>query len=257
MPGAQWGNGAIGNARWTGVRLKDVLDRAGIADGVRCRSVSPGLDTPPPDAPLFAESLDLAHAMDGEVMIAFQMNGALLPISARLSAAAGRARLVFDRLGEGARPDRGAGRARYGLLMEKAYRIPATPRASARAGRRRFPDRSDQPHGPAPFITNIADGEVSLRRRCSISAVSRWVVPPGARVDLSADGGTNWTTATLGPDQADTGSAPGARPFSRLVAGPHRLAVRCTSEAGEVQRFLDPIWDPGGRHAKTRSRPSR
>src|SRR5882724_2111634 len=33
VPGGQWSNGAMGNARWTGVRLKDVLDRAGVKPG--------------------------------------------------------------------------------------------------------------------------------------------------------------------------------------------------------------------------------
>src|SRR4029077_18038396 len=33
VPGAQWENGAMGNARWTGVRLRDVLDRAGVKSG--------------------------------------------------------------------------------------------------------------------------------------------------------------------------------------------------------------------------------
>src|SRR5215469_11247114 len=33
VAGAQWENGAMGNARWTGVRLRDVLDRAGVKAG--------------------------------------------------------------------------------------------------------------------------------------------------------------------------------------------------------------------------------
>ena len=33
VPGGQWGHGAMGNARWTGVRLKAVLDRAGVKSG--------------------------------------------------------------------------------------------------------------------------------------------------------------------------------------------------------------------------------
>jgi DMSO/TMAO reductase YedYZ molybdopterin-dependent catalytic subunit len=33
VTGAQWQNGAMGNARWTGVRLRDVLDRAGVKAG--------------------------------------------------------------------------------------------------------------------------------------------------------------------------------------------------------------------------------
>src|SRR6185436_1799176 len=30
MPGMQWGHGAVGNGRWRGVRLADVLKRAGL-----------------------------------------------------------------------------------------------------------------------------------------------------------------------------------------------------------------------------------
>ena len=33
VSGGQWSNGAMGNARWTGVRLKDVLDRVGVKAG--------------------------------------------------------------------------------------------------------------------------------------------------------------------------------------------------------------------------------
>src|SRR5258708_6672156 len=45
VSGAQWQNGAMGNARWTGVRLRDVLDRAGVKAGaVAVRSS--GLDDP-------------------------------------------------------------------------------------------------------------------------------------------------------------------------------------------------------------------
>ena len=45
VPGGQWANGAMGNALWTGVRLKDVLDKAGVKPGaVQVRFK--GLDEP-------------------------------------------------------------------------------------------------------------------------------------------------------------------------------------------------------------------
>src|SRR5258706_8035084 len=44
VPGGEWANGAIGNARWTGVRLKDVLDRAGVKAGAP-QGRFKGLDT--------------------------------------------------------------------------------------------------------------------------------------------------------------------------------------------------------------------
>jgi DMSO/TMAO reductase YedYZ molybdopterin-dependent catalytic subunit len=80
VAGAQWQNGAMGNARWTGVRLRDVLDRAGVKAGaVAVRSS--GLDDPVvPAAPKVMKPLDIDHARDGEVMLAFQMNGEQLPL---------------------------------------------------------------------------------------------------------------------------------------------------------------------------------
>ncbi len=80
VPGAQWANGSMGNARWTGVRLKDVLDRAGIKAGAVAVRFS-GLDQQVvPEAPHFKKSLAIDHARDGEVMLAYAMNGVQLPL---------------------------------------------------------------------------------------------------------------------------------------------------------------------------------
>jgi hypothetical protein len=82
VPGGQWANGAMGNARWAGVRLKDVLDRAGVKAGAVQVRFS-GMDQPVvEDAPYFRKSLDIDHARDGEVMIAYAMNDDQLPLDA-------------------------------------------------------------------------------------------------------------------------------------------------------------------------------
>jgi sulfite dehydrogenase len=79
VPGVQWVNGSMGNAEWTGVKLKDILAMAGPKAGSKFVSFN-GLDQPVfPSTPDFVKSLDLAHAMDGEVMIAYAMNGEPLP----------------------------------------------------------------------------------------------------------------------------------------------------------------------------------
>ncbi|HEU0066168.1 MAG TPA: molybdopterin-dependent oxidoreductase, partial [Sphingomonas sp.] len=75
VPGAQWGHGAMGNASWVGVPLRHVLDLAGVKPDARQVRFG-GADRATADgAPDFLKSLDLDHARDGEVMIAFQMNG--------------------------------------------------------------------------------------------------------------------------------------------------------------------------------------
>jgi hypothetical protein len=80
VPGAQWVNGGMGNAEWTGVLLKDILEMAGAKGGAASVSFN-GLDAPPMSTvPDFVKSLTYSHAMDGEVMIAYAMNGKALPL---------------------------------------------------------------------------------------------------------------------------------------------------------------------------------
>jgi DMSO/TMAO reductase YedYZ molybdopterin-dependent catalytic subunit len=79
VAGGQLGNGAMGNARWLGVPLKAVLEMAGVQSGAK-QVVFGGMDGPPSDrTPDFAKALDFDHAADGEVMLAYGMNGAPLP----------------------------------------------------------------------------------------------------------------------------------------------------------------------------------
>lgn len=84
-PGAQWELGAVGNATWTGVPLRLLLERAGLADDA-VEIVLEGADRgrpkeePVPPAPFsFARSVSRAKALQPEVLIAYKMNGADLP----------------------------------------------------------------------------------------------------------------------------------------------------------------------------------
>ncbi|MGZ8214910.1 MAG: molybdopterin-dependent oxidoreductase, partial [Methylosarcina sp.] len=78
-PGIQWGYGAMGNAKWRGVRLKDVLKQAGIKKSaleIVANGTDAGLTDKTPD---FAKSLPLGKALDDNTLIAFAMNGSPLP----------------------------------------------------------------------------------------------------------------------------------------------------------------------------------
>ncbi len=80
VPGGQWKNGAMGNAKWTGVRLKDILEKAGVKKDAYEVTFN-GMDLPAlPSVPDFVKSLKVDHAMDGEVMVAYAMNDEPLPI---------------------------------------------------------------------------------------------------------------------------------------------------------------------------------
>src|SRR5438067_13338336 len=82
VPGAQWGNGAMGNALWTGVRLKELLAAARIRPGT-VQLQFQGLDRGPgPEgkgADVVMKSLDLADPALAEAVVAYLMNGELLP----------------------------------------------------------------------------------------------------------------------------------------------------------------------------------
>jgi sulfite oxidase len=79
--GNQWGNGAISNAEWTGVRLRDVLQAAGVKPSAVFTGhfgADPHLsgDT---NRPSTARGMRLAKAMDEDTLIAFRMNGQPIP----------------------------------------------------------------------------------------------------------------------------------------------------------------------------------
>jgi len=79
VPGAQWKNGGMGNAKWTGVPLKKLLEKAGLKKGSREVSFN-GMDSPPlPTVPDFVKSLPLEVCLDENVLVAYEMNGAPLP----------------------------------------------------------------------------------------------------------------------------------------------------------------------------------
>jgi DMSO/TMAO reductase YedYZ molybdopterin-dependent catalytic subunit len=85
VQGAQWELGAVSNAEWTGVPLRALLERAGLADDV-CEIVLEGADRgspkeePVPPHPIsYVWSLPRAKAIKPEVLIAYQMNGRDFP----------------------------------------------------------------------------------------------------------------------------------------------------------------------------------
>src|SRR3981189_3406917 len=80
VPGGEWSNGAMGNAKCMGVALRDVLDRAGVKPGAQRVRFAGGDDPVVDGAPKFMKSLDIDHARDGERMIAYAMNGQKLPL---------------------------------------------------------------------------------------------------------------------------------------------------------------------------------
>lgn len=80
MPGLQWTYGGVGNGKWKGVRLRDVLKRAGVKPEGK-NVLFDGADVPVGTQPEFQRTIPVAKAMDPNTLLAFEMNGEALPES--------------------------------------------------------------------------------------------------------------------------------------------------------------------------------
>jgi DMSO/TMAO reductase YedYZ molybdopterin-dependent catalytic subunit len=83
IDGEKWALGAVSTAEWTGVPLVEILDRAGVRPGARevlFRGADCGAVAGAADSIRFERSLSLDAARDGDVLLAYAMNGEPLPI---------------------------------------------------------------------------------------------------------------------------------------------------------------------------------
>src|SRR6202045_36353 len=159
VAGGQWANGAMGNALWTGGRLRDILDRAGVKAGsaaVRLHGLDMGVI---PATPVFMKSLHVDHARDGEVMIAYAMNGQPLPMvngfPTRLIVPGWYSTYWVKMLSDIEvlqQPD-------DNFWMAKAYLVPDTPHASMEPGQTGVPMVPINRMVPRSFITSLSDDQ--------------------------------------------------------------------------------------------------
>jgi DMSO/TMAO reductase YedYZ molybdopterin-dependent catalytic subunit len=246
VPGGQWANGAMGNALWTGVRLKDVLDRAGVSVGaidVRFNGRDSGVISQTPD---FMKSLAVDHARDGEVMIAYAMNGRPLPLlngfPLRLVVPGWYATYwvkmlddieVLDRLDDN-------------FWTTRAYLIPDTPYANVRPGQAGVKMIPINRMVPRSFFTNVRDGAVA---RYGTTLNLRGIAFGGdsgvAQVLVSSDAGRHWRQARLGPDHGKYSFRQWEAALHVGVPGALRLMVKTVNTAGAVQPD-QPNWNGAG-----------
>jgi DMSO/TMAO reductase YedYZ molybdopterin-dependent catalytic subunit len=246
VPGGQWGNGAMGNAKWTGVRLRDVLDRAGVKSGAVAVRFN-GLDQPVvDDGPDFMKSLDIDHARDGEVMLAYQMNGEQLPLlngfPLRLVVPGWYSTYWVKMLNDievlGAPDDN--------YWMQTAYRIPDTPGANIRPGETGFKTVPISRMVPRSFFTNVTDATtVRPDARLALRGIAFGGDRGVAKVELSSDGGRSWRPTELGRDEGTYGFRRWTAQVTAPSSGSVTLMARCTNTGGIAQP-AEPNWNPGG-----------
>ena len=245
VAGGQAGNGLMGNARWTGVPLKTVLDRAGVRPGaVQVRF--DGLDGPVLDTtPDFAKALDLDHARDGEVMLAWAMNGEDLPFlngyPLRLVVPGHFGTYWVKHLNRITVLDEPLDN----FWMTGAYRIPDNDCNCVTPGTAPAKTRPIGRYKVRSFITSVQDG---ARVAAGSPFALRGIAFDGGsgirRVQVSPDGGTTWADAALGRDLGRYSFRGWEAPVT-LAAGRHALKVRAVANSGETQPVEQP-WNPSG-----------
>jgi DMSO/TMAO reductase YedYZ molybdopterin-dependent catalytic subunit len=244
--GGQSGNGAMGNARWRGVRLKDVLAKAGLKDGAK-QVVCNGLDSAPlPQTPDFIKALEIDHALDGEILLAWEMNGEPLPLlngyPLRLVVPGYFGTYWVKHLNELT-----VVKEVYdGFFMATGCRIPTTPGGCIEPGTTpastvpitRFKIRS--------FITSHDDGaKVANGQVTRLSGIAFDSGNGITEVTVSDDGGRTWHAADLGKDEGRFSFRPWTFAWTPSKAGAVELKCRATNRIGETQP-MKPLWNPSG-----------
>jgi DMSO/TMAO reductase YedYZ molybdopterin-dependent catalytic subunit len=246
VPGGEWGNGAMGNAAWTGIPLKALLDRVGVLPGAVQMRFN-GLDIGEvPETPIFKKSLAIDQAMDGQVMVAYGMNGTQLPMlngfPLRLVVPGWYSTYWVKMLSHIEvldKPD-------DNYWMRTAYLIPDTPGATMAPADKNVRMVPINRMTPRSFITNPrGDSATRVGVRTEVRGIAFGGDTGLKEVAFSADGGTTWQTSTLGKDHGPYSFRQWRTSFVPRQAGTYTLMARATNR-NDVTQTAKPIWNPSG-----------
>jgi len=247
--GAQLANGAMGNARWTGIPLSTVLRKAGVQAGAMQVAFN-GLDAPVlAETPDYRKALDIGHALNGEPLLAWAMNGEDLPflngypLKLIVPGYFGTYWVkhlsdidVLDHPFEG----------HDAYFMTTAYRIPDTPCFCVSPGTEAADTLPLSTLPVRSFITSIAPGEaLPAGQQMSLKGIA---FDSGAgidRVQVSIDSGQSWRDAQLGEDIGRFSFREWQLPVTFTNAGATTVLVRASNRAGETQPAIAG-WNPSG-----------
>ncbi len=243
VPGIQWGKGAVGNAQFSGPSLKSLLEKAGMKDRGK-HVVFRGLDVVPGKVPPFIRSIPIEKAMDGDTLIAMHMNGAALtphhgfPARVITPGWAGAASCkwlaeitVQDKPGDG-------------NFMIPGYRMPNQP---VKPGETVKPEDTHSVTALTvkSVIASPSDG-AKLKPGAQVIQGVAWAGEADiTRVDISTDGGSSWSPAQLGKDQAKYAWRLWRYAWKPAKSGDYTILSRATDSQGRVQPDAA-IWNPSG-----------
>ncbi len=242
-PGIQWQKGAVGNARFSGPRLRDLLQRAGVKPTGK-HVMFHGLDEVPGKVPPFIRSIPIEKATDGDTLIATHMNDAPLtkhhgsPARSLVPGWIGAASCKW--LSEIKLLDKEFD----GNFMKPGYRFPN------QAGKPGDPVNPDDMHvitalNVKSVIATPVNGSTLKSRSVHIQGVAWAGEADIVRVEISCDGGASWKPAQLGREQAKYAWRLWTYVWKTPKAGDYTIMARATDAQGRTQPETA-IWNPSG-----------
>ncbi len=243
VPGIQWAKGAVGNATFTGPRLRDILQRAGVKTSGK-HVMFRGSDEVPGKVPPFIRSIPIEKALHEDTLVATQMNGAPLnhdhgyPARVLAPGWIGAASCkwlteikVLDKEFEG-------------NFMKPGYRFPNHP---GKPGEAVNPDDTHPVTtlSVKSLIALPSEGFVAKSRSMKIQGTAWAGEADIVKVDISADGGSTWHEAKLGHQQAKYAWRLWSYHWKAPQAGDFTLLSRATDNQGRLQPAT-PVWNPSG-----------
>ena len=256
VPGVEWGIGAMGNARWKGVRLKDVLARAGVKKEA-LEVVSDGADHGSLAAtPDFVKSIPIWKATDENTLLVWQMNGEPLPhfngapvrmIVPGWTATYWMKHIVSIQV---------VSQPNKNFWMATAYRIP----------KGKFPvvDRflSQETEVNTPITDMVVNSLLTSPREGQRLGTGQPVEVKGIAwdngsgiqaVEISVDGGKSWQTATLDQDVGRFAFRGFRHGFKAGAKGEVTILAKARNRMGATQ-VSELIFNPAGYHNNVVSR---
>lgn len=250
VAGVEWGVGAMGNAVWRGVRLKDLLAKAGLRKEA-VELVLNGADGPVLDkTPKFVKSIPLWKALDENTIVAHRMNGQPLPhfngFPVRLIVPGWTATYWMKHL---VTLD-AVTKPFSGFWVKSAYRIPTGKFPIVQ----HFESQVTAVNEPITemvvnsLIASPAEGQrVQVKQPLEIAGIA-WDGGYGIRrVEVSIDGGNLWAEAALGPDLGRFGFRAWSFRFTPPMPGRHTILARASNVIGQTQADRL-IFNPAGYH---------
>ena len=246
VAGLQWGHGAAGNARWRGIRLADVLRRAG-ARASATEILFNGADVPIGTMPDFQRSIPLTKALESHTLLAFEMNGQPLPLEHGFPLRVVVPGWAGDSWIKWVTSISVLDREHDGFWMARAYRLPidAVSPGAAVPLERTQPVTSLRVKSviAAPLDGSLVPGGTTMRIR---GAAWSGDAGPVTSVDVSVDGGKSWTSAALPRSQrTDFGWRLWEYRWRPAREGSYTILARARDAAGSVQP-VEQRWNPSG-----------